>query len=262
MPKLKTFGKVFFVNLMQKIKISLVSYLNTLPFLYGINHRKPAADYELSLDIPSVCAKKLLNKEAELGIVPLAVCPQLTDYKTVTDFCIGADGAVDSVLLLSDVPLNEIEYIFLDYQSRTSVQLLQILAKQHWKIRFQYRQSHAGYEQQIGGKTAGLVIGDRAFSLERKFKYAYDLAAEWKQMTGLPFVFAVWVASKVVDNQFISSLNSSLAYGVEQIDSLLLSQKINFPSKKISLEHYLKKSISYRLDKPKREAIKLFLSMI
>ena len=103
---------------MEKIKVSAVSYLNTLPFLNGINNSKVVDLMNLSLDIPSDCAMKLLNEEVDLGLVPIAILPQLKDYHIVSDYCIGAEGDVDSVALFSDVPLNEIENVYLDYQSK------------------------------------------------------------------------------------------------------------------------------------------------
>ncbi|NQX96939.1 MAG: hypothetical protein HRT73_03545 [Flavobacteriales bacterium] len=98
----------------KKIKVSAVSYLNTLPFIYGINNSEVMEGIDLSLDIPSDCAKKLLSGEVDLGLVPIAILPQLKEYHIISDYCIGAEGKVDSVALYSDVPLNEIEYIYLD----------------------------------------------------------------------------------------------------------------------------------------------------
>ena len=91
-----------------KIKVSAVSYLNTLPFIYGINNSEVVNDIKLSLDIPSDCGMKLLSGEVDLGLVPVAILPQLKEYHIISDYCIGAEGKVDSVALYSDVPLDEI----------------------------------------------------------------------------------------------------------------------------------------------------------
>src|SRR5262245_24497557 len=117
-----------------KIKVSAVSYLNSKPFIYGLEHSEVKNEIDLQLDVPSTCAAKLFEDKVDLGLVPVAVLPDLDEYHIITDYCIGADGEVGSVLLLSEVPLNEIKTILLDYQSMTSVVLVQILADKFWKI--------------------------------------------------------------------------------------------------------------------------------
>jgi len=112
-----------------KLKISAVSYLNTLPFLYGIKNSGLAEKTVFEQDIPSICASKLLNNEVDIALVPIAVIPLMKESYIISDYCIGASGKVKTVLLLSDVPLNEIKSIYLDYQSKTSVNLIRILAK-------------------------------------------------------------------------------------------------------------------------------------
>ena len=190
--------------MLNKIKISAVSYQNTIPFLYGMeNSEFIDRNTCVSLDIP-----KLLDNEVDIGLVPIAILPQLSEFEIITDYCIGAEGDVKSVLLLSDVPLNKIEKVYLDYQSRTSVNLLIVLAQNFWKINPVFKHARPGYESEITGKTAGVVIGDRTFALKKNYKYAYDLAGEWTKFTGLPFVFACWVSNKKIDFDFIKQFNN------------------------------------------------------
>ncbi|MBK8584164.1 MAG: hypothetical protein IPN88_01490 [Bacteroidetes bacterium] len=91
------------------LKISVVSYLNSKPFIYGFNKTNFNSKAAIELDIPSVCADKLLTGKVDIGLVPVAILPKLKDYFIISDYCIGANGPVDSVLLLSNVPLNEIK---------------------------------------------------------------------------------------------------------------------------------------------------------
>jgi chorismate dehydratase len=116
------------------VKVSCVSFLNSRPFIYGLQQDKISGDIELSLDIPSVCADKLKSGQVDIGLVPAILIPALKNPHIVSDFCIGADGRVETVLLLSNVPLEKIENIVLDSQSRTSVILARILAGKFWKI--------------------------------------------------------------------------------------------------------------------------------
>ena len=110
---------------MNKIKISAVSYLNSKPFIYGLHHSNLFNEIELSQDIPSVCAQKFIDEKVDIGLIPITVIPKLKEYYIISDYCIGAVGKVSSVMLYSDVPLNAIKNILLDYQSLTSVTLIQ-----------------------------------------------------------------------------------------------------------------------------------------
>ena len=239
------------------IKVSCVSYLNSQPFIYGLKNSSIINEIDLSLDVPSACAQKLLNGNVDIGLVPVAIVPELKEFHIISDYCIGADGTVETVLLLSDVPMKEIKTIILDYQSRTSVLLLKILAGKSWKISPAWAQGEKDFENEISGETAGLVIGDRAFSMKKKFKYSYDLAEEWKKFTSLPFVFACWVSNKKMPDDFITRFNSALETGLKNIP-LVASQHL---SNGFDALNYLSKKVSFTLDGSKKEAMKLFLEM-
>lgn len=241
------------------VKISAVSYLNTKPFIYGIENSGLLKNYDLSLDIPSICASKLLNKDVDLGLVPVAIIPQLNEYHIVSDFCIGADGSVNTVMLYSDVPLNEINSVYLDYQSRTSVDLVRILAKYFWKISPEWISGEVGFEQKIMGNVAGVVIGDRAFNLNENFKFVYDLSGEWNKFTDLPFVFACWISNRKLDDDFLEIFNKALSFGLDNINTILDQESGNGIVNKSQLEKYYKNNISYMLSESKFKSLKLFL---
>ncbi len=244
-----------------KVKISIVSYSNTLPFLYGLKNSELINDIDLSLDIPSKCAEKLLTNQVDIGLVPVAILPQLPEYYIVTDYCIGANKKVNSVILVSDVPLEEIDTILLDYQSKSSINLVQVLAKEYWKISPKFTHASVGFENNINGKTAAVIIGDRTFNLAKPYGYIYDLAEEWYKFTGLPFAFACWVANKPMPHEFVEKLNQALAFGVNHIQkSIELSNNngITFDQ----LQNYLTNDISYELTDDKRKSIQLFLDYL
>jgi chorismate dehydratase len=246
---------------MSKIKISAVSYLNTKPFIYGLQHSPVYAAIDLSLDTPADCAKKLMNNEADIGLVPVAAIKAMPDANIISKFCIGAKGAVGSVLLVSDVPLEQIRNIYLDYQSMTSVKLLGILVKNLWKINPTLIQGSPGYENKITGTSAGLIIGDRALLSKSNYNFVYDLASSWLELTGLPFVFACWVSNHKQDEIFIDQFENALAEGVSRIGELLSSQHelaVKFPG----AFDYLSKNIQFDFDEEKKKALQMFLSMI
>lgn len=233
-----------------------------MPFLYGLEHSGLLkSQLNLSRDIPSECARKLLHNEVDIGLIPVAVIPLLKESYIISDYCIGADGAVKSVMLYSEVPLEKIEKIYLDYQSRTSVQLLKVLAKEFWKIKPVFISAEKGYEENISGTNAAIVIGDRTFELNSKFPIIYDLAQEWKKMTGMPFVFACWVANKKISEDFIQTFNLALSLGINNIDKSIAHYHLQekYP---INVSQYLKKYIRYNFDKEQKTALKHFLSKI
>ena len=246
---------------MVKYKVSAVSYLNTIPFIYGINHSDLKDKIDLSLDYPSVCAQKLIENKVDIALVPIVVLKENPHFNIISDYCIGAKGKVDTVCLYSDIPLEGIEEIYLDYQSRTSVELLKLLCREHWKVSPNFRHSSEGFENKIEGRTAALIIGDRAFSANGKYKFVYDLSESWKEMTGLSFVFACWISNKNIEENFTSEFNKSLKMGVENVEESIKKEYDNYPHCKNPKE-YLNNKISYLLDENKRKGMELFLDKI
>jgi chorismate dehydratase len=184
--------------------------------------------------------------------------PALKQYHLISDYCIACDGEVASVCLFSEVPINEIKTILLDYQSKTSVALLKILLKDHWNINPKLADTSSGYELSIENTTGGLVIGDRALAQRNQSKYCYDLGLAWKQLTGLPFVFAVWVSNKPMDKQFIEKFNMTNSYGLDNLEGIVA--KNNFSS--YDLDYYFKKNIIFKPEIDKLEVITLFLEKL
>jgi chorismate dehydratase len=239
----------------------VVSYLNSTPFIYGLDNFFKRDDVKISIDIPSICAEKLLSGQADIGLVPVAILPRLNHYSIISDYCIAANGEVSSVLLLSDVPLEKIETILLDYQSRTSVMLTRILTKKLWGIHPQWKETSENYEKDIRASTAGVVIGDRALKLKGKFKYVYDLSAEWNKLTGLPFVFACWVSTIETTPVFNQEFNNALYKGISDIEAVVQA----LPSKDINPDvaiDYLKNNISFLMDDKMKKGMKRFLEFV
>ncbi len=246
---------------MDKIKISAVSYLNSKPFIYGLQHSAISNDIDLQLDIPSECARKLLDENVDVGLVPVAILPKLKEYHIISDYCIGAEGKVDSVMLYSNVPLSEITAVVLDYQSRTSVTLVRVLAKYFWKINPEWIPAQQNFETQIEHTTAAVIIGDRTFGLENTYPFSYDLAEEWQKFTGLPFVFACWVSNKKLPDNFIINFNKALKFGLDNRPALI-EELIKTENYLTDISSYLNKSIKYDFNSPQKEALALFLDYI
>lgn len=244
---------------MQKLRLTAVSYLNTKPFIYGIYRSALAEKVSLSLDIPSVCAQKLANGEADLALAPVAIIPSLPEAHLVSSFCIGATGPVKTVCIFAEKPLSEIKTVYLDFHSKTSATLAPILCREYWKVAPKFLPAFPGYEKQIGGDVAGLVIGDRAIGLESRFPYVYDFGEAWMAWTGLPFVFAAWISTRPLSPAFMGEFNQALQSGIDHLPELL--QIIpNLPD--IDLDAYFRHNISYDLDEAKWLGLNRFLRLL
>ncbi|MEY3687897.1 MAG: hypothetical protein RIR84_738 [Bacteroidota bacterium] len=239
----------------RKIRVGAVSYLNTKPFIYGLQNGPIKDEIELLLDYPSNLVKMLQSDQIDIGLVPVGALPSLGEYHIISDYCIGTEGEVASVAVFSEVPMEQIEQVYLDYQSRTSVLLCRLLFEKHWKKNVQFIDAKdEAYIKSIKGTTAGLIIGDRALSNYNRYKYVYDLGLGWKEMTGLPFVFAVWVSLKKLLPQQVGQFGASLGKGISNIDLVELA-----PIATYDLKRYLNENLSYLLDNKKRHALDDFI---
>ena len=246
-------------SMKNKIKISVVNYLNSIPFKYGLHHINNPNLIDVSEDVPSECALKLQQKTVDIGLIPIAAISDIKSSKIISNYCIGANNYVKSVALYSNSPLHRINKIILDDHSRTSVLLAKILAKHKWHINPVWENGIEGFENSINENEAGVIIGDKTFAINEKFKYKYDLAHEWLEMTSLPFVFACWVSNCELSEKFITDFNNALKYGIENISqSLDFYQSEFIKINKTEAYNYLTQNIDYNLNNSKKQAIEKF----
>ncbi len=242
---------------MPPIRISAISYLNSLPFAWCLEHSPIMDEIELSYDIPSQCADKLLTDKADIGLIPIVETLRMPEHYIVSDLCIGAGDAVRTVLLISETHLDNISTIYLDHHSRTSVALARVLAEHYWKIAPEWQHftgDITSYPRT--GHSAAVVIGDKAFGVQSP--YIYDLAVEWRKFSNLPFVFACWVANKQLDEGFISRFNEAMKPLDSNMDAIVAYYKDKAPAG-VDLLDYWTNNINYPLTSDKREGLKLFL---
>ena len=232
--------------------------MNTKPFIWGLEQSPVWRELILSRDFPAAIARQLKDDQLDLGLLPVAAIAQLKESHIVTDYCIGSEGPVASVAIFSNVPLEEVSTIWLDYQSKTSVALAQILMQEYWHLNPQWKQGDADFINRIGGTEAAVVIGDRALELIPKHKYMYDLGAAWTAHTGLPFVFAAWVANKELPPTFLTAFNAALKWGVEHIDQLIAQ----LPQVGYDIATYFHTNIRYELTDASKAGMELFLQKL
>jgi cyclic dehypoxanthinyl futalosine synthase len=185
------------------LRVSAVSFLNGRPLYHSlVGDKAPtwddgAAMFQIELDLPSVCADRLERGEVDVGLVPVAAYAAHPEWEVVPGIGIGCRGPVETVVVASRVPLEQVERIWLDEASRTSVILLQLILRARGLSPRLEPAPHGDGERRIahgGEHDAALIIGDAAFDLQSRFEHVLDLGDAWFSMTGLPMVFAFWAA--------------------------------------------------------------------
>jgi len=244
----------------KKWRIGAVSYLNTRPLLLGMEQSPFRDSIDLVKSYPAQIAQDLLDDTIDIGLVPVAIMPLLSNPQIVSKYVIGSEDEVASVALFSQVPMEQIEKVYLDYQSRTSVQLAKVLLAQYWKKEVEFLIATEGYINEISGTTAGVIIGDRALASLKRFIHIYDLGLAWKQHTGLPFVFAAWVANKAIPSAFIEAFDAANEYGLSHLDEVIAL--IPASEQVYDLHKYYTENISYELTPEKRKGLEKFLEAL
>lgn len=226
--------------------------------MYGLERASLEEEMDLLPNYPAKVAHALLEGEIDLGLIPVAVIPKLKSSFIVTDYCIGSTDAVASVCLFSEVPIEKIKRVLLDYHSRTSAMLVTILLKHFWKKEVEYIRTEDEFAEQINSNTAGLMIGDRCLALRGHKKYCYDLGEAWKQFTGLPFVYAAWVSNKPISPVFLNKFNAACKMGIQSMEMVIQNTQFDV----YDVRTYFEKNISFELDSSKRLGLEKFLKLL
>lgn len=240
---------------MSRVRVVAVSYLNTRPFIYGIEQAAPTwLRAALLLAVPAACADSLIEGTADVALVPVAEIPRIEGAQIITNYCISAYGTVNTVAMFSDSSLSQIHTVYLDAHSRTSVQLVRIIAHELWHISPRWVD---GIPAHITPGEAVVAIGDKVFGIENNYTNKWDLSEQWLELTGLPFVFAAWVARTPEGVAIAGELSAALEYGCTHIADAVYEM----PNPDHAYR-YLTQNIEFTLDQAKREAMKLFWEKI
>lgn len=220
--------------LRHRTRIACVGYTNAWP----LTRRLDPAKFDVVGCVPSMAARLLKSGEADIGLVPVGALFE-GDYRIAPGFCIGCDGDVASVLLVSETPVSEWTEVVLDGESRTSVILAQILlrgplGRPDLKVRPVDPGTGAFHAQ---GTVGAVVIGDAARNLPERLTHRVDLGRVWKEWTGLPFVFAVWAGRPDLDAEAIAGIREAGRLGLIDRESAPEADRA-----------YLMQNIRYELD--------------
>jgi cyclic dehypoxanthinyl futalosine synthase len=252
------------VSASTKTRISAVSFLNARPITYGLEHALGAAGdrFDLSFDLPSRCAERLAEGDADLGLIPVGAYAASTDeLRIVPGIAIASHGAVRTVLLVGEVPWEEMKEIALDGASRSSAMLLKLLCHERG-LTPQFREvAHDEVLAAAQGTTGALVIGDAGFAAEARFPHVQDLGVAWHALTGLPFVYAVWAGrAGAVDAETIAALQKSLGDGLAARPLIARAHAEAHGGDPAVYESYLSQNIRYRLGAEELSGMAAFFS--
>ena len=237
-----------------RLRIVLVSYLNTYPIVWGL--KKIADNYQPDIILvpPAQCTQALLLDKVGVGLVPSITYLHSSLAFDIMPFGIVTHKQVDTVLLVGNRPCEEWKTVFLDTDSLTSVQLAKIL------IRLKKLSPHfiSGIEgiEHLGDQSGALIIGDKCFTLASRFSVVYDLSTEWFALTGLPFVFAFFLVRPQLEKAKLKEsycmIKEAIEVGINNLDQVIEEWFDENPQERNQKDHayyydYLKNKISYFL---------------
>ena len=248
-------------------KVCAVSYLNTVPLVWGLQHGQQALQFELSFALPAECARQLASGETDIGIVPVAALLD-GDYEIFRGSGIACHGAVRTILLISKVPFPQIRSVALDSSSRSSVMLARIILQQVYGVEPEWHSQAPDMAVMLSGYDACLIIGDPALrldpaGLQEQGFYVADLGSEWLRLTGLPMVFAVWAGRKGMltadrERAFVESYQ----FGKREIDKIVEAEYAARGASKELVYEYLTRYIVFELGAKEYEGMDLYLASV
>ena len=202
---------------MRRLRLTAVSFLNSRPIIYGIERGLVGKDrFELDFDLPSRCATAVARGDADVALMPIGSYGAASDeLRIVPGIAISSRGAVRTVMLMGDVPWEEMATIVLDEASRTSQILVQLLTRERGLAPRYERADHDRIADMVGGRRGALMIGDSCLTASTRFRHVYDLGAEWMERVGLPIVPAAWIGRPdALAPGDVALLHESLALGL------------------------------------------------
>lgn len=252
---------------MDRLRISAISYLNTAPLMWDFEHGTAGEDFDISYTIPSVCATALREGTADIGIIPAAAYAGIPNLVILPGVAIAARRAVRSILLVSKVPRDQIKTVALDTSSLTSVALTKVLFSKWWGGARTFTPMAPDLASMLQAHDAALVIGDPALQVDRSLYYTCDLAEEWIQLTGKPFVFAFWAVRRTALAEFAhldlaDIFQKSRDHGLEAASLARIAQDWapRLGLAEAEIRSYLTENIHYSLDAACLDGLRLFYS--
>lgn len=244
---------------MPKLRVGIVNFLNSKPLAWGFMKGHHADLFAPSYHPPALVARLLGQGNLDIGLIPSIEVQRIPNLRVLPDMCIAARHEVRSVLLVSRGPAEEIRRVALDQNSRTSATLVRILLKERYGLNPEYVHERPDPERMLSEADAALIIGDPALRVDRERYRIIDLAEEWHELTGLPFVFAVWAVRPEVDIPDLPFyFKSSLRYGLSSLDTLVRESAAELNLDSSEVRSYLTDNLSFFLRNEEIEGLEEF----
>jgi chorismate dehydratase len=249
---------------MRKLRVAAISFLNTAPLMWDFAHTELGREFEIISTVPSECANMLHAGTADIGIVPVVAYSYIPDLRIIPDIAIAANGPVRSILLVSKVAWEEVRIVAADTCSRTSVALIRVLFRKWMGGPRRLVAMPPDLDSMLTACDAALIIGDRALTVDRGRYICYDLAEEWKRLTGHPFVFAFWAvragALQATELDLIRIFQQSRDHGLANVDALVREWSPRVGITEAAVRRYLTENIDYSLGEENLGGLEVFLN--
>jgi chorismate dehydratase len=274
------------VNTVQgpRLRIAAINFLNPAPLMWDFEHppldASLALRYQIARMSPFECAAQLAAGTADLGLIPIAALATTPGLRILPGSTIASKGRVRSLLLVrrASQPIAGLRSVAADTASRTTVTYARILFHKWGNPAVPFLPMAADLDSMLEKADAAIVIGDPAlYALEERSNrfertgeelVYHDLAHEWRSLTGLPFVSAVWAAAPLnkalpspLDKEVLEDLNQSRIHGLQNIDALAAEWSRKIPISEATIRAYLTTNIHYDLDEECIEGMRGFFRM-
>jgi chorismate dehydratase len=243
-------------------RVCAVSFLNTVPLVWGMLHGKEKEVFDLSFSVPSVCADRVEQGDADIGIIPVAEIQRL-GLPYFSDVGIACRGPVRTILLITKTDPCKIRTLAADSSSRTSVMLARVVLSRKYGCRPHIRTAAPDLESMLANADAALIIGDPALRIDpSRLPYqVLDLGEEWTNMTSCPMIFALWSGPA----QFMTEANrrafqGSLRYGLAHLDEIIRISELERALPSELIRAYLTRHIVFELGPKDLRGLETFWS--
>jgi chorismate dehydratase len=270
-----------------KLRISVVEFLNTAPLVWSFTEGPLAGKYDLSFTVPSQCAESLQRGDVDVAIIPAIEYQRMDDVVVLPGMAVAAKGEIRSLLVVAKKPIERARRIALDTSSRATAALVRMLAAGYWNISPEFVDAAPNPSEMLQDADAALMIGDPALRIAIKMDtlsgkvprgeqccqgdpdelpvpgfemlFVYDVAQQWKEMTGNPCVLAIWAGRReAMTPEVAADFLASKEYGVARIPEIAeaASMKLELPAK--DLATYLAEHIDFSLDADNLAGLELY----
>jgi chorismate dehydratase len=272
---------------LKKLRVSIVEYLNAAPLVWSFTDGPLAGKYDLSFTVPSQCAEELRQGDADLGIIPSIEYQRMDGVVALPGMAIASKREVRSLLVVAKKPIELAQRIALDTSSRSTIGLVKILAKEHWRIAPEYVEAAPDPPEMLREADAAMLIGDPALRISLKMEalagkspsgeqccqgdpdempipgyetlFVYDVIHQWRELTGKPAVLAIWAGRReAVTPEVIADFMASKQFGLERVREISEAASIKLDLPPRALERYLTDNIHFDLDEENLAGLHLY----